>query len=404
MILTVNVINYLEVIPLSFEEVIDRRSTQSIKWNRELLEKWCHMSGEDILSFWVADMDFRCPQPVIDAVKNVADFGIYGYSDMSGSYYQCVLNWYLRRYGCALRKEWICYCNGIVPALNYVLQGFCQPGDKLLIQPPVYYPFQQAAENNGVELLTNDLVLENGKYRMDFEDLERKASDPRARVLFLCSPHNPVGRVWTQKELRQVADICKAHNILVVSDEIHCDIVYSPHRFYSMLAFEELYDRLILCSSPSKTFNIAGLQMSNIMIPSTAVRRQFQKVLDKNSVLLPNVFGIAAVEAAYSHCDGWLAELLSALTNNRNALGQALSARLPKAVFHQPEGTYLAWVDLSAYPYTPSERGERIKAAGLALDHGSIFGPPGDSFERINFACPEKTLLECVGRLAAALQ
>lgn len=389
---------------MNFEQTINRRSSNSIKWNPELIQKWCGVGGEDLLSFWVADMDFRCPEPIIESVRQVAEQGLYGYSDITASYYQSIIGWYHRRMGCLLQQDWICYCNGIVPGLNYILQAFCSGNDKLIIQPPVYYPFVQAAENNHVGLLCNELIYRDGQYYIDFEDLERKASDPDAKVLFLCSPHNPVGRVWNANELLQIAEICKRHKVLLVSDEIHGDIVYSPTVFHSMLEFEMCYDQLIVCSSPSKTFNIAGFQMSNIIIPSQAIRTHFNRILQRNSILMPNIMGIRAVEAAYNHCEDWLEQLLIVLKENMEVMEQQLKKTMPTVQMVKPEGTYMAWLDMSRLPYSYLQRAERIaKHAKVILDHGYIFGSCGEGFERINFACTQKNLVEGLDRIARAL-
>lgn len=387
------------------DSILDRSKTNSIKWNPGLVQKWCGYSDDNLLSFWVADMDFPCPEPITAALHRVADQRIYGYSDMTSSYYDSIISWYERRFKCHLEKEWICYSNGIVPAINYILQGLCSKGDKVIIQPPVYYPFRQAIENNGFVVSENCLINDGGHYLMDFDNLEMLASDPAAKIMILCSPHNPVGRVWTRKELYRVLEICKKHGVILVSDEIHCDIVYKPHIHTPVLQFGEFADNVILCSSPSKTFNIAGLQMSNIIIPNRELRERFNNVTARIGLLLPNIFGIAAVEAAYTECDRWLENTILYLQNNVETIKNILSANLPgNAELTNPEGTFLAWIDFKDADNYLTRADVILNKANVALDNGYMFGKGGESFERINFACPNQILREGLNRIVSQIK
>lgn len=388
---------------VNFDQEISRKESGSIKWNPQLIEKWCGFSGENVDSFWVADMDFLCPQPVREAVEKVAQHGIYGYSDFTSSYYDSVIGWYRRRFGCEVKREWICYSNGIVPALNYIIQSRCRPGDKLLLQTPVYYPFLEAVRDHGLEMGDAPLRSTPVGYEMDLEALERQAADPKAKIMFLCSPHNPVGRVWNRQELTAVMEICRKHQVLVVADEIHCDIVFGESKHITLLSMTEYLDNVIVCSSPSKTFNIAGLQTSNIIIPNDAIRKDFCQTLHANGILLPNPFGAAAAQAAYEQGEEWLEQLLRYLEGNLDAMEEYISANMPGCQWQRPQGTYLAWLRFADRPDS-SWRKKRLEEAGkIALDHGSIFGQAGEEFERINFACPRRVLLRGLEKMKRSL-
>ena len=285
----------------NFDRIIDRFGTNSVKWDKHFLKE--KFETDDILPLWVADMDFQCPKPVIDALKRRAADEIFGYSlYKTPTYLDAVSNWMKRRHGWKIDSEWIIFSPGIVPAIYMIVQTFTNVGEKVIIQPPVYYPFFSAVENNGRILLTNQLQYENRRYTFDFDDFEAKAKDPLTKLFILCSPHNPVGRVWTEKELRRLGDICLENDVLIISDEIHHDLILSgyKHTLFSTIS-EDFEKNTIMCTAPSKTFNIAGLKTSNIIIPDEKMRESFSNTISKrNSVMSPNPFGIVALIDAYN--------------------------------------------------------------------------------------------------------
>jgi cystathionine beta-lyase len=304
--------NFLEQV---FDVEIVRKGTNSVKWefmpgegDSFQLEHTDQFFGEDrILPMWVADMDFRCPEPVIEALLKRAQHGIYGYSAPMADFYASVVNWMDKRHGWEVESEWICLTPGVVPALNLLVKTFISTGEKVLVQTPVYHPFFSAIENKEGEIVVNPLIFENQQYRMDFEDLERKAQDPDVKMVILCSPHNPVGRVWTREELLRFGEICLQNDLLVVSDEIHGDLIYEGHTFVPFATLTpEFVDHSVSCTAPSKTFNLAGLQSSCIIIPNKDLRAGFQKTLLSNGMYGINTFGMVALQAAYDHGEAWL--------------------------------------------------------------------------------------------------
>jgi cysteine-S-conjugate beta-lyase len=302
----------------NFDQPINRLGTSSVKWDyqkngRSLVQTDAadaKHGANQLLPLWVADMDFQSPPAVIEALKARAEHGIFGYTVAGDSYYEAVINWMERRYLCSLKREWLVMTPGIVTAINLMVQTFVKPGEKVLVQPPVYYPFYSAIENNGAEIVRNALVLENagtepgrsGRYHMDFDDLARKTADPAVKMAILCSPHNPIGRVWTREELTRFGEICLANDVLVVSDEIHCDLIMPGHTFTSFASIsEEFAQHSLICTAPSKTFNLPGLKTSNIIIPNRSLRLTYTKTLDRAGLLGGSAFGIVGTEAAYRH-------------------------------------------------------------------------------------------------------
>ncbi|MCB8978563.1 MAG: pyridoxal phosphate-dependent aminotransferase [Ardenticatenaceae bacterium] len=362
--------------------------------------------NERMLPMWVADMDFRCPPPVVDAVVERAKRGVFGYAMPTDSYYEAVLSWFARRYGRSIQRDWIVMTPGVVPALNFMVQTYTQPGDKILIQRPVYHPFTFAIENNGREVVSNSLVLENGRYQMDFDDLAAKAADPAVKMAILCSPHNPIGRVWNREELTRFGEICLDNDVLVVSDEIHCDLIYSGVQFTSFANISERFaQNSIVCTAPSKTFNIAGLKLSNIIIPDETLRTQFNKTLERSGIMGTNTFGIVATEAAYNLGEPWLTAVLEYIEGNYQFMQTYLADHLPQLHLLPAEGTYLVWLDCRALELTPAERKKLIfEDAHLYLDEGEIFGPEGEGFERLNLACPRWLLAEAMERLKTVIR
>ena len=390
----------------NFDIEIDRSETNSVKWDKYLLEEFFETS--DVLPLWVADMDFQCPQPVIDAMKRKAEEGIYGYTwHKHPDYYNAIKSWMKRRHNWEIEDDWIVYSPGIVPAIKAIIRNFTNPGDKIIIQSPVYYPFFSAIESNGRHVSNNQLIYANNRYEIDFEDFEEKAKDPLCKMFILCSPHNPVSRVWTKEELQRIGDICLANDVIVVSDEIHNDLILPgyEHTIFSKLS-KEIEDITIMCTAPSKTFNIAGLQMSNIIVPNKKIRDQVIDALSaKSSLGLPNAFGLAALIAAYNEGDDWLDQVMTYVDENFKFLENYLKEHLPDINLVKPEGTYLAWVDFSALEISEDERKDfMLKKAKVALDRGTMFGPGGEGFERINVACPRSILKECMDRIVLALK
>lgn len=362
---------------------------------------------QGLLPFWVADMDFSCPQPVIDAVIEEARCGVYGYSCMTAEYKKAFLEWNLRRHGWKLEEGWIVFSPGVVIALNAVVQEFTSPGDKVIVQSPVYHPFFHSIENNGRKVLENKLIeRSDGSYSMDFDDLERKASDPAAKVVFLCNPHNPVGRVWREDELARFGEVCSRHGLIIVADEIHSDLIYKGHKHIPFAKLsEDFAARSITCTAPSKTFNLAGLQISDIIVQDAGLRARLEKRLEANGISEPNFFGLAAAGAAYAQGEDWLGQVLCYLEGNADFIGGFLGARMPQIHYRKPEGTYLAWLDFRQMRLEKDALKELlVDKAGLALNQGFIFGNSGDGFARLNFACPRAFLEEGLERIEAAIK
>ncbi|MHA2306404.1 MAG: MalY/PatB family protein [Candidatus Hodarchaeales archaeon] len=385
----------------NFDEVIDRANTGSMKWDPAFLKE--HFGKEDLLPLWVADMDFRAPQPVIDALVKRAQHGIFGYTFPDPvKYNEAVKNWFKRRFNWSLDEKWFVFSPGIVPACTYLIQRFTQPGDKVIIQNPVYYPFIQLIENNGRKVAYSQLELVDSHYIMDLEDLEKQVKDSRTRVLILCSPHNPVGRVWSKKELTEVGDICLAHNILVISDEIHCDLVYPQytHTVFASLS-EEFAQHSITCTAGSKTFNLAGLQQSNVIIPNENLRETFKIQMENHFLFIPNSFGALALQVAYDEGESWLNSLIQVMERNLDFLKSYIQEKLPKVSVIEPEGTYLVWLDFRAFGLDHKNLEKKLlEEAKVALDDaGYQFGPGGEGFVRINIACPLPILTECLERI-----
>ncbi|MFX0024477.1 MAG: MalY/PatB family protein, partial [Candidatus Hermodarchaeota archaeon] len=330
----------------NFDRIIDRSQTNSVKWNKHFLKE--KFGADDVLPLWVADMDFQCPQPIIDALKERVDEEIFGYCwHKTPIYLDAVSNWMARRHGWKIENDWIILSPGIVPAIFMLVQTFTNVGEKIIIQSPVYYPFFSAVENNGRIISLNQLHYENKRYTFDVDDFEKEAKDPLTKMFILCSPHNPVGRVWTEKELKKIGDICLENDILIISDEIHHDLILSgyKHTLFSTIS-EEFEKNTIMCTAPSKTFNIAGLKTSNIIIPDENLRESFFNTISKrNSVMSPNVFGIIALIAAYNEGEEWLNQVIEYIEANFNYLKDFIDENLPYIDFIEPEGTYLAWLD-----------------------------------------------------------
>ncbi len=384
-----------------FDQVIDRRNTSSVKW--DLVEKL--YGSREVLPMWVADMDFPAPRPVVDALIARAQHGVYGYTTRPDSVYEAIELWARTRHNWTIEREWIRFSPGVVPGLAFLLYALSAPRDKVIIQPPVYHPFAFTIRENDRQIVNNPLIFENGRYRMDLDDLERKAREG-ARLMILCSPHNPVGGVWTQGELRQLGEICCEHGITVISDEIHSDLLLPGHVHTPFASISpEFAQNSVVCTAPSKTFNLAGLQTSVITIPNKELRDRFDSVLDRLHLTLPNTFGLVAMEAAYRYGGEWLDELRGYLSANLRYLTAFLAREAPQIKVVQPQGTYLVWLDCRELGLQTEELSRFMREdAKVGLDDGHIFGPGGEGFERINIACPRSVLQEGLQRIAGAVR
>jgi cystathionine beta-lyase len=386
-----------------FDEIIERRDTDSIKWSKKRLIE--DFGAEDSIPMWIADMDFKAASPIIDAVIARAKHGVYGYGHISDEFLDAAVNWQQKRNGWIIDKEWILFTPGIIPALNFILETFCNPGDKVIIQSPVYYPFANIINNNGCHIANNPLLLEKGRYEINFPELEKLARDSRAKIMILCNPHNPVGRVWTEAELKRIGDICINNNVLVVTDEIHSDLIYPPNHHIPFGKISESFRmNSIVCTSPSKTFNLAGLQLSNIIVPNDKLRKELQNKIATIDID-PNSFATVAQIAAYNHGEEWLEKLLAYLQKNLDFMEKFIEKRIPRVKFIKPEATYLAWLDFSDYGLTDQELQVLMQQkAKVAMDDGFIFGAGGEQFQRINFACPKSMLKKALERIEESLK
>lgn len=387
----------------NFDEIIERRNTDSIKWSKKRLKE--DFGAEDSIPMWVADMDFKAAPPILDAIVARAKHGVYGYGHISDEFLEAAVAWQKKRNGWIIDKEWILFTPGIIPALNFVLETFCNPGDKVIIQSPVYYPFANIINNNGCHIANNSLLLENGRYEINFPQLEQLARDSRAKIMILCNPHNPVGRVWSEDELKRIGDICIKNNVLVVTDEIHSDLVYPPNHHIPFGKISETFRmNSIVCTSPSKTFNLAGLQLSNIIVPNEKLRKELQNKISTIDID-PNSFATVAQIAAYNHGEEWLEKLLVYLQKNLEFLEKFIAKKMPRVKLTRPEATYLAWMDFSDYGLSDQELQTLMQQkAKVAMDDGFIFGTGGEQFQRINFACPKSMLKKALERIEDSLK
>lgn len=385
-----------------FDTVIERSGNYSSKWDE--LKKM--FGRDDLLPMWVADMDFMSPQPVVDALVERAKQGIYGYTSRPESYFESVARWMKKRHNWDAKTEWMIYTPGVVPALSFIINAFTYPGDKVLVQQPVYYPFFRVIEDNGRRIVNNPLIYKDGRYTMDFDDLEEKVKDRRIKLMFLCSPHNPVGRVWTKDELIRLGRICIDNNILVVSDEIHHDILYPGVKHIPFASIsEEFALSSIICTAPSKTFNLAGLQTSTIIIPNTAYYDIYRNFIKRLQLLRNNAFGLVALEAAYTHGEEWLDQLLEYLDGNLRAFTEGIEKDVPQIKVVKPEGTYLVWLDCRELGFDAHQLNDFIiNKAKLAFESGYWFGHGGEGFQRANIACPRTYVNEAVKRLKSAVE
>ncbi len=379
----------------NFDELIPRRGTHSYKWDTAM--------EEDVLPMWVADMDFRTAPPIIEALKNRALHGIFGYTKVPASYYEATIGWFGRKHNLHLQKEWILFTSGVVPALSAIIKAFTEPGDKVIVQTPVYNCFFSSIRNNQCEVVTNELLYEAGSYRIDFQDLQEKTADPRAKLLLLCNPHNPVGRVWSREELIKLGEICRQNNVLVVSDEIHCDLV---HPGYTHIPFASLgkdfLENSVTCLAPSKTFNLAGIQVANIIASDEEKYRRIDKALNINEVCEINAFAVEALIAAYTEGEDWLEALKAYLHENYLTLVAFFQKNLSHLPVTRLEATYLVWVDCTALKLTSKQIADSLLShEKLWINEGTLYGDAGEGFIRINIATPRQNLIQGLEKIRA---
>jgi len=390
----------------NFDENIDRTKTNAIKWNEKFMEEYFGVG--DLLPLWVADMDFRAPTILLEKLKERVAHGIFGYTIAPDSYYEAIINWFKRRHNWNLKKDWIKFSPGVVPAVNFIVQAFSHPGDPgdgIIIQEPVYYPFASSIKNNGRQVLNNKLVIANDHYTFDYKDLEEKCKAPRTKMLIFCSPHNPVGRVWKKDELERLGEICIENNVLIISDEIHCDLIFKGHKHIPFATLSKKFAKnTITCVAPSKTFNVAGLKSSNVIISDKVMRENFTTTTSNVAIRGPAIFGMVTTETVYNHCEDWLDELLDYLWDNYLYLKTFFAEHFPTVKVFDLEGTYLPWVDFGPLGLDPKKLDQIIKKeAKVGLDDGAMFGECGGGYQRFNIACPQAILQEALERMTKAL-
>jgi cystathionine beta-lyase len=381
----------------NFDEIIPRRNSNSIKWDA--------VSNDDVLPFWVADMDFRTATPIIDALEKRVRHGIFGYTKTPQTYYDAITGWFERRHHFGFRKEWTLYTTSVVAALSAIIKAMTVPGNKVIVQTPVYHCFFSAIRNNECEIVANKLLYMDGKYSIDFDDLEEKASDPQAKLFILCSPHNPAGRVWNREELIRLGKICIENNVLVISDEIHCDLVFEGNRHIPFASVSDDFLRhSVTCTAPTKTFNIAGLKVANMHVWDESIRKKIFHAMQTNEVCEISPFAVDALIAAYNEGEEWLDELLQYLYGNYLFLRDFFSKNLPQFPVLQLEATYLAWVDCSVLNMSSTNLAEMLfKEQNVWINAGTMYGDGGENFIRINMACPRERLAEGLQRIQAGI-
>lgn len=387
----------------NFDRPIDRTREISIKWSPQLRRQM--FGAGDVIPMGIADMDFETAPAVAQAIQRRAEHRTYGYAYPSPEYLQACVDWQKRRNGWDIRPDWILYTPGVNMALVCGIELYTQPGDRVIVRSPVYYPYYDYIRRTGREVAFNPLVEREGRYEMDFDGLEHLAKDPRTKFMILCSPHNPVGRCWTRQELERVGRICLEHGVMLAVDEIHGDLILNGQFVAYGTLEEELVQRCIICTSPSKTFNLAGLLVSDIIIPNDQIRADFQEKLAPY-YLWPGSFGAAAQIAAYEQGEDWLEQLLAYLRGNAQYIGEFIAERMPRVKYRPPEATYLAWLDFRDYGMDREQLWDFMcHKAWVATDDGPKFGPngEGDGFQRLNFACPRQQLTKALERIAQVL-
>ena len=377
----------------NFDELIERRGTGCVKWDESL---------NDIIPLWVADMDFAVAPAILEAIRQRAKHPVFGYTFVQDDYYESVISWFNRRHGWTIQREWMLYTTGVVPAMSCVIKALTMPGEKVLILSPDYNCFFSSIRNNGCEVLENKLVRKNYSFEIDWNDFEIKCADEKTTVFLLCNPHNPTGRVWTRKELERMRDICHLHHVRIVSDEIHCELIMPGYHFCPMGIIDS---EAIILNSPSKSFNIAGLQIANIICQDAEIRRRIDRAININEVCDVNPFAPIAVKAAYNESEEWIDELNQYLCQNYQILNLFFSKELPQCKVCKLEGTYLVWIDVSALGIPVEQLCERLLNKGKVwVNPGTMYGTEsGMGYIRINIACPRNRLIEGLKRIKATI-
>ena len=386
-----------------FDEQIDRRNTNSAKF-----DEMDALFGSDVMHLGVADMDYRSPKPIIEAMQNIVEKGVFGYTIWPENYEELVSQWMKRRYEQETKNEWVVFSPRINMALNMAVETFTNEGDGIVLHTPAYTALQNAVEKYNRVMIESPLVLENGRYKMDFQQLRRNLDDKKAqgvcaKIMLLCNPHNPTGRVWEIEELQQVVDICKEYDLLLISDEIHEDFVKKGHKFVSCLHFQEdLQGRMIVCNSITKTFNVPGVILSNLLIPDQGIRERMKETMDRWGLHNPNIFAAGIMEAAYTQCDEWIEQVNAYLDENYEFLKKYLEKNMPELEVIPSEGTYMAWVQTEKLQISPEELEKFfIEDAKVSVYMGSRYGKHTDSFIRINIATSRSYLQEALERIRA---
>ncbi|MGX7150947.1 MalY/PatB family protein [Enterococcus ureasiticus] len=382
---------------VEFDTVYDRRNTNCSKWD-SITDTY----GEDgLLPLWIADMDFKANPPVLSALKKTAEQGILGYSPAPDSLYKAIQSWQKRHHDYSISKDAILFNSGVVPSLSLAIQAYSEPGDAILIHDPVYPPFAKVVEQNNRKLIRSQLLTEHGHFIMDLEEMEKQIVAENVRLFILCNPHNPGGRVWTKSELEAFGKLCAKYDVLVISDEIHQDLIFAPHVFTTFSNVHSTFkDFSITLTAATKTFNLAGIKNSMIFIENPDLRKQFVEAQERNFQNEINIFGYVGTEAAYQNGDTWLKELLVYLTENIDTVSEFLKTELPEVKMMRPEGTYLIWLDFSAFGLTDAKLQNQLVHKGkVVLNPGITFGPNGTQHMRLNVACPKETLLEGLRRI-----
>ncbi|MGP1435141.1 MAG: MalY/PatB family protein [Phocaeicola sp.] len=377
-----------------FDTPVNRRGTGSYKWDI--------VKEDDVLPMWVADMDFQTAPAIINALKKRVEHGVFGYTQVPENYYNAIINWFERRHNWHIQRDWILYTSGVVPAMSCVLKAITLPGEKVLVQTPVYNCFFSSIKNNGCEVIENQLVRQGNTYIIDYNDFEQKCADEKTTVFLLCNPHNPSGRVWRKEELAKMNEICMKHGVKVISDEIHCELTMPGYTYTPFAAVNEnCLNNSVTLNSPSKSFNTAGLQIANIICNNIILRRKIDRAININEVCDVNPFGPIALEAAYNDSDEWLDELKEYLYDNYITLKKFFETNLPNLKVIHLEGTYLVWVDISETGLSSEEAEEKLLKEGKVLiNSGTMYGQKaGEGYLRINIACPKRTLLYGLERI-----
>ncbi len=382
----------------NFDELVDRTNTNCIKYDGRQM----FFGTEDVLPLWVADMDFKTPDFIINALKERLEHEVLGYTFRDDSYAESITNWLEKRHAWKVEKEWLSFSPGVVAGLTLAIEAFSKPGDEVIVQPPVYFPFFDSVKGTGRKMVENPLKLENGRYTFDLEDLKQKIT-PETKLLLLCNPQNPGGMVWTREELEALTAICLENKVLIISDEIHSDLVFEGHKHIPLPTIsEEVAQSCVVCMAGSKTFNIAGLTTSFVVIPNKRLLARYERELKVPHLHMGNIFGSVALKTAYREGEAWLEQMLVYLQENMQLVRTYLKENLPQVVPMEPEATYLVWLDFNALGLSDEELNERLLKAGVGLNRGVQFGKQGSGYMRINIGCQRSALLQALERIKAA--